>query len=114
MEDSENDVWQWLDPFIWSSHLRPVASYHDTMGNLLHYSVALCLTWKMGINKHLLYRGGGRAASIHTRALHMPTTSLKKMLSFSLLLQPTQPLILTLEKKFYTFDLKKIIGATEV
>ena len=69
----------------------------------------------MGINKHLLYQGGWRAASIHTRALHMPTASLKKMLSLSLLLQPTQPpLILTLEEKLRTFDLKKIIGATDV
>lgn len=86
VEDPENDVWQWLEPFTWSSHLRPVASCHYTMGNLLHHSVALCLTWKMGFNKYLLYRGGGRAASIHTCALHMPTTSLRKMLSLSLLL----------------------------
>lgn len=114
VEDPGNDIWQWLEPFIWGSHFRPVVSCHDTMGNLLHHSVALCLTWKMGINKYLLYRGGGGAASIHTRALHMPTTSLKKILSLSLLLQPTQPLILTLEEKLHTFDLKKIIGATEV
>lgn len=111
VEDPENDVWQWLEPFTWSSHLRPVT----TLWTICFITLWLCVLpgkWAL-ISICFIEVVGGLHPFTHVPCT-CPLHPCKRCCHYLCYYNPYNLWFSYWRKKLHTFDLKKITGASEV